>query len=890
MENNNQTDVANVFKAKIGRTISDVNQNNRPPSGYLPKGKGLDRSGDTPHETTFQARIADRPTGSSSTNWRRTEPPPHVAGPTPTKRLLAELVAQRQDDRRYRDKEDEKAKRRAELEEQTQIASTVASVVRRMSDDDILQPDGSNLRRWERMLSMHASEQFQDPDFYCPKEEVEANETHEKIARGIINTSVHRDLIYDLLSLGSSSEVYTHLLMKFWSINRAAQLQAWQRFTTVDPSKFNTTAGILAAFNDVAKSFDEMAIELSFDDMMGLIIQSNLRNHHRAAFDQKVELFMETHDYQHPSAQEMLRLLDATRTEQKLAEDNRMTDSTSLRLDLASRPNVDKSETTEDREVNALAINKLPKCYICKKPGHIAPDCPSKKRGTPQTLRHPQSRMSPHPFPPCSVTYNFDKLPYIRPLQPEAQASTSSSTPPRDSSKTLPKQVEAKMIDPDIFAEEEEYVFEPKDVSAEPSGMRFNLRELALDHEGQEVIWDSGASDNVTGDRYALHDFTVLDQPIAVRVATDTSRDYITGTGTLKFSGMNGTIITIRKVYFCERARSTLLSMAAIKKANGCFRVNGNFDSIDLLTSTGKLLLRSTFDPRSNTWPLPRPIRNSTFSPKSSPTSCNTVNHHDVNLQSIFKSPNLIEHSEFTWKTEDLTPDEKILLFWHRLFGHASLRKIRQLVKLQLGYGLPTKMPSGSIKCPVCSICKATRKSVLGPTNRCLERLSVVCVDLMGPFNPPTMTGGKYALTIRDVFTSYSEVKILKTKAEAAESIMETTVRWETQTGCRLKVLRSDNGGEFDSKVFAKFLSDKGVLAERSLPYHHFQNGAAKRYNRTVADMGRSILYDSRLGKQFWGYSFMWSAWTLNRIPNQITKDKTPYECFFGDKPQLDRT
>jgi hypothetical protein len=54
--------------------------------------------------------------------------------------------------------------------------------------------------------------------------------------------------------------------------------------------------------------------------------------------------------------------------------------------------------------------------------------------------------------------------------------------------------------------------------------------------------------------------------------------------------------------------------------------------------------------------------------------------------------------------------------------------------------------------------------------------------------------------------------------------------------------------------------------------------------------MGRSILYDSRLGKQFWGYAFMWSAWTLNRIPNQITKDKTAYECFFGDKPQLDRT
>ncbi|KAA1065914.1 hypothetical protein PGT21_015356 [Puccinia graminis f. sp. tritici] len=139
----------------------------------------------------------------------------------------------------------------------------------------------------------------------------------------------------------------------------------------------------------------------------------------------------------------------------------------------------------------------------------------------PQTPRPPQSRLSPHPFPPCSVTYNFDKLPYIRPLQPDVQASTSSLNPSQDNSKALPKQVEAKMIDPNIFAEEEEHVFESEDLSAEPSGYRFNLRELALDHEGQEVIWDSGASDNVTGDRYALHDFTLLDQPIPVRVATD---------------------------------------------------------------------------------------------------------------------------------------------------------------------------------------------------------------------------------------------------------------------------------------------------------------------------------------------------------------------------------
>jgi hypothetical protein len=180
--------------------------------------------------------------------------------------------------------------------------------------------------------------------------------------------------------------------------------------------------------------------------------------------------------------------------------------------------------------------------------------------------------------------------------------------------------------------------------------------------------------------------------------------------------------------------------------------------------------------------------------------------------------------------------------------------------------------------------------SLLGPTNQESEALSVVVVDLMGPFDPPTMTGGKYALTIWDTHTMYSEVKILKTKGEAAQTLMRTVTRWETQVSKTVKILRSDNGGEFESKALVEWIKKKGIHAEKSLPYHHFQNGAAELYNCTAADMGRSLLYDSSLGKQFWGYAFIWSVWTLNQLPNRNTQDLTPYKCFYGEKPQLDGT
>jgi hypothetical protein len=84
----------------------------------------------------------------------------------------------------------------------------------------------------------------------------------------------------------------------------------------------------------------------------------------------------------------------------------------------------------------------------------------------------------------------------------------------------------------------------------EPSFNRFDLREVTVGHEGQDVIWDSGASDNVTGNRCALFDFTLLQKPIAVRVATDGPTGFITGTGTLRFPGMRQPTIVVKNVYF----------------------------------------------------------------------------------------------------------------------------------------------------------------------------------------------------------------------------------------------------------------------------------------------------------------------------------------------------
>ncbi|EFP92763.2 uncharacterized protein PGTG_18647 [Puccinia graminis f. sp. tritici CRL 75-36-700-3] len=59
--------------------------------------------------------------------------------------LLAKLKAQQDADRIFHDCKGARLQQRANLEEQAFIASTVTAVVKRIYDDNILKPDGSNL-------------------------------------------------------------------------------------------------------------------------------------------------------------------------------------------------------------------------------------------------------------------------------------------------------------------------------------------------------------------------------------------------------------------------------------------------------------------------------------------------------------------------------------------------------------------------------------------------------------------------------------------------------------------------------------------------------------------------------------------------------------------------
>jgi transposase InsO family protein len=74
----------------------------------------------------------------------------------------------------------------------------------------------------------------------------------------------------------------------------------------------------------------------------------------------------------------------------------------------------------------------------------------------------------------------------------------------------------------------------------------------------------------------------------------------------------------------------------------------------------------------------------------------------------------------------------------------------------------------------------------------------------------------------------------------------------EAEIGLKLKCLRLDNGGEYEDRGFKRFCAVKEIRMEKTFPRTSWQNGVAKRMNKTLNERARSMRLHAGLPKTFW--------------------------------------
>ena len=124
-----------------------------------------------------------------------------------------------------------------------------------------------------------------------------------------------------------------------------------------------------------------------------------------------------------------------------------------------------------------------------------------------------------------------------------------------------------------------------------------------------------------------------------------------------------------------------------------------------------------------------------------------------------------------------------------------------------------------------------------GKENRATCILGLIHSDISGPMPITSMNGSRYLLIFVSNFSRFTWVFFLKNKSKVCEMFFELKALIENASGIQIKILRSDNGGEYVSNVFLHIYSQIGIQVQHSIPYTPQQNGVAERKNRSLKEM-----------------------------------------------------
>ncbi|GBN19276.1 Copia protein [Araneus ventricosus] len=227
------------------------------------------------------------------------------------------------------------------------------------------------------------------------------------------------------------------------------------------------------------------------------------------------------------------------------------------------------------------------------------------------------------------------------------------------------------------------------------------------------------------------------------------------------------------------------------------------------------------------------------------------------------------------------------LYLWHKRLGHRNINSIKQLVKENLADGIQLDNCQHIGNCIHCIKNKLSEFPYPKEAKyRATHPLDLVHSDLCGPMPTQSVSGKCYFLTFVDDYSRYSMIYLLSKKDEVLSKLKEYIAMTRNKFGRTLKVLRSDNGGEYIGKEIEDFLKEQGIVHQLTVPYSPQQNGVSERKNRTLIEMTRCLLSEANLPQRFWAETAMTATYLQNRLPTK-PKRKTPYELWTNHKPNL---
>lgn len=373
------------------------------------------------------------------------------------------------------------------------------------------------------------------------------------------------------------------------------------------------------------------------------------------------------------------------------------------------------------------------------------------------------------------------------------------------------------------------------------------LYSMSTEESQFDWICDSGASVHMTNQLDWFKTLKPIDTPFQVRIANDKVIPAI-GTGTIEIQAeVNGKWLdkTINNVLYIPELKRSLFSVGVMTDRG--FTHHAFKNQCEFRDQYGQVVCVGIR--KNNLWVMK------------------------------FKTKTKIECN--------LSKSESLKL-WHDRLGHINFKSIINTVKNDAAIGLKIS-DSDEFFCETCKFGKQTAKPHKSiHREKMYESGEMVHTDVCGPMNFESPRGSRYFVLFKDERTGYRNVYFLRHKSEVLSKFKEYKALAATQTGHKLKVVRSDRGvGEYMNAEFQNYLKQEGIVHETSAPYTPQQNGRSEREMRTIVESARSMLINKNIANELWAEAVNTAVYVLNRTVSSLCGKMTPYEGWFGRKPEL---
>ena len=210
--------------------------------------------------------------------------------------------------------------------------------------------------------------------------------------------------------------------------------------------------------------------------------------------------------------------------------------------------------------------------------------------------------------------------------------------------------------------------------------------------------------------------------------------------------------------------------------------------------------------------------------------------------------------------------------------AHLGVEKTLQKIESKYFWlGLRKDVSNFVNECEICQSRKPPRKQNRQPL-RPIEVTGVfdrIAMDVMGPL-PMTHKGNKYILVIQEYLTKYPWAFAMPDqKSDRVAKIWVEKIMLQYGSP---KVLLTDNGTNFISKLMRSVNDYWGIKQSFTTPYHPQCDGMVERFNRTLATMISTLIEQSRRN---WDDLLPYVLYAYRTAVHSSTGE-TPFYLMFG--------